>query len=944
MPSEDETLVRLSLPLGFQQEIFQELRKEDELLIIARGLGLLRIVTNLLHSYDAAGSNLVIVLGASDRENGWIGEFLAEHATLSRASRARGLSLVNTQMTTVKARQRLYASGGILSITPQILIVDLLSGVLDPSAITGFVVLHAERVTATSVEAFILRIYRQHNRDGFLKAFSDTPDPFAAGFAPLATRMRNLFLRKPSLYPRFQLDVVKSLETKKHAEVIELEVPMTENMQTIQAAILECVEASVADLKKGNNGVDMSDWNLDNALHGNFDQIVQRQLQPVWHRLHPRTKQVAGDLRLLRTMLQYLLSFDAVKFHQYLDTVKAASLPKPGTTKTNQSPWLFLDAAATIFETARLRVYAGKLTDSDAPINSRAAQDTIRPILEELPKWVVLSEVLDEIERDVYFNPVLDDSSGAILIMCGDHGTCYQLREYLQGRRLGKAEETEDGIEEPSYNASSLMKQKLRKYIKWKREFTKMNNSLQTEIQRTMDTKADDKGYGGRGRAPPNKRRRVRGSASVASGPTRIDNARTAGDKDAHMESLLEDAEPVDGDEPLPDEVTVDPMDDKDEYYELFDMNDMIIVHPYDGDIDEHVLEEVRPRYVVMYEPEAAFIRRVEVYRSSHTDRNVRVYFMYYKDSVEEQMYLASVRREKDAFTKLIRERGVSIEVSLLVQVLIREQSMTITLDHTNLDPEEAFLRTINTRIAGGGRIVAAAGKPRVVVDVREFRSSLPSLVNGSGMDIIPCMLTVGDYVLTPDICVERKSISDLIGSLANGRLFNQAESMQEHYKSPMLLIEFEQTRSFTLEQFSDLSIGAAQSALSAAPDLQSKIVLLTLAFPRLRIIWSSSAYQTAEIFEDLKKNSEEPDPRKAANMGVEAGEDSEIGRAYNQVPMDMLREIPGVNEKNIAKLSFSVGSIHELANLGEDEICGHVGKENGRQIFRFFNRNLARD
>ena len=29
----------------------------------------------------------------------------------------------------------------------------------------------------------------------------------------------------------------------------------------------------------------------------------------------------------------------------------------------------------------------------------------------------------------------------------------------------------------------------------------------------------------------------------------------------------------------------------------------------------------------------------------------------------------------------------------------------------------------------------------------------------------------VGDYVLTPDVCVERKSLNDLIGSLNSGRL-----------------------------------------------------------------------------------------------------------------------------------------------------------------------------
>lgn len=29
---------------------------------------------NLLHFYDAAGNNLVLVVGADDRENEWIGE------------------------------------------------------------------------------------------------------------------------------------------------------------------------------------------------------------------------------------------------------------------------------------------------------------------------------------------------------------------------------------------------------------------------------------------------------------------------------------------------------------------------------------------------------------------------------------------------------------------------------------------------------------------------------------------------------------------------------------------------------------------------------------------------------------------------------------------------------------------------------------------------------
>ena len=110
--------------------------------------------------------------------------------------------------------------------------------------------------------------------------------------------------------------------------------------------------------------------------------------------------------------------------------------------------------------------------------------------------------------------------------------------------------------------------------------------------------------------------------------------------------------------------------------------------------------------------------------------------------------------------------------------------AVTITIDGKGSDdPQEQFLRTVNTRIAGGGRLAATAEPPRVVVDVREVRSSLPSLLHARSMVIIPCMLTVGDYVLTPQICVERKSVRDLISSFKNGRLFNQAETMLQHYK-----------------------------------------------------------------------------------------------------------------------------------------------------------------
>lgn len=149
-----------------------------------------------------------------------------------------------------------------------------------------------------------MRIFRQKNKDGFIKAFSDNPEPFTTGFSPLATMMRNLFLRRSMLWPRFHVTVSKSLEAKK-PEVIELEVAMTESMRDIQTAILECIETSIGELRKTNSQhLELEDWTLDSALHINFDVIIRRQLDPVWHRVSFKTKQIVSDLTQFREMLQ----------------------------------------------------------------------------------------------------------------------------------------------------------------------------------------------------------------------------------------------------------------------------------------------------------------------------------------------------------------------------------------------------------------------------------------------------------------------------------------------------------------------------------------------------------------------------------------------------------------------------------------------------------------
>lgn len=65
-----------------------------------------------------------------------------------------------------------------------------------------------------------------------------------------------------------------------------------------------------------------------------------------------------------------------------------------------------------------------------------------------------------------------------------------------------------------------------------------------------------------------------------------------------------------------------------------------------------------------------------------------------------------------------------------------------------------------------------------------------------------------------------------------------------------------------------------SQSASDVGEDIVpaniiSKVSLLVLHFPRLRIVWSRSLHATADIFAALKANQDEPDLDRAMRVGV---------------------------------------------------------------------------
>lgn len=774
--------------LDFENQMFLDILNEDGLVVAAKGIGLESVFINLLKVYSDAG-NLVIVLGTTSKEEEF---FISELESMG----VKPLPKLLSSEFSVNDRQSVYMEGGVIFSSSRILVVDMLMDRMPIDLITGVLVYKAHRIIETSQEAFILRLYRQKNKKGFIKAFSSSPVSFTRGFSQVTRVMKSLYVRHLFLWPRFHATIQSTLK-ENQPDVIELRLPLTPYMVTIQTAILDLIHFSVKELRRINPSLDLDEMTVENALSKCFKKIIKFQLEPVWHQLSGKTKQLVEDLGTLRNLLLNLTQYDCVTFNVVVKSLRTTER----ALKT--AGWMLLDAAENLFLTARARVYGKSL------------EENAKPDLEENPKWTALTEIMKEIRLEI-------DAQGEVfpsiktLIVAEDDRTCHQLRQILESG-------SQDFL---------------------KKIFTK-SNSPKDSIEKQEQSNPSEA-----------------------------------------VESVEFIREPV-------------------------------IIQPLKGAADPYALHRILyqlcPRFVIMYDCEVAFVRQVEVYQAIHKEHAVRVYFLFYDASAEEQSYLTSLRREKEAFEMLIREKATMV---------IPEDREGRTDDHPDFvrDPRKASemaLVPLDTR-----QMSRKDTRQVVVVDMREFRSELPSLLHRRGIDILPITIEVGDYILTPDICVERKSLNDLIGSLNSGRLYSQSQEMCRHYVKPMLLIEFDHDKPFALQGKYYLSNDA-----SSLTDVTSRLQLLTLHFPKLRIVWSPGPYATAEIFEELKKGRDQPDPVKAASISSDAYTEKNAEK-YNPAIHDFMMKLPGINSKNIRRVLNKVEDLGQLLSLSLEEL--HELLENG--------------
>lgn len=1001
-------------PTGFYAMAFGQLLKEDGLAILAPGLGLTYFLSKFIQLY-CRPTNLVLVLNANGKTYRDVTECLQEEGV--REDLMPGMLSSDVD---AASRQIMYDAGGCYFVTNRLLVVDLLTERLDPKHVSGILVHNGHKATRTSILGLILRLYRQGNRTGFIKSFSNAPSALTSGFNKCEEVLKVLLVPRIYLWPRFHVDVKESLASVRCEPIIEeMTIPCSYLMKQIEAGLTKSMENCLKELSRSSSILAGEDTSVSEALSHSFDRRISRLLAGSTS-TKATTRYLLEDIRTLRRLSQQVLKIDAVSFYAALRGVQKAATPRFG--RRHVPTWLVADAADSLFRAAKERVY--RLTKNSYGTRS------VNLVLETNPKWTLLRRAVKDVgdlERDRIRSRRRDRGQSleddvmlptTVLVFAYDESTVRQLRSILTSggerallrrqlarfirrnyptassssvamrksgrnatgtsfgdllRNAAQREDTENlqawiergkradissAFPQWEENVRFVWRQSASENWRALDELRKTHVAFLSEANLESDNSSKDRGFSFfsdllehcalnnvdrrnvREREEDNERVVVdlREDMDATSDGDTItggeESSRNVPAEDPEDAWLLSASQPTGdnrSDETMSSSTPLRPTRSTPA------LNVMLQSTQGRTDIAQ-MLKEVQPSYVILYDPTPSLVREVEVYnafRSLHASvedgdgDGVRVFFLMYEDSTEEQRYLNALRHETKAFKQLVEEMAHMVipPSALFPKSLIRVR-------------EEAEATRSMTRI--GGRRRQKKEVPRVIVDLREFRSGLPAILHSDGIRLQPATLDVGDYVLSPTVCVERKSIPDLYGSFQSGRLFTQAESMARHYDLSALLIEFDPERAFLLTTTQDLSTNIEASSIV------SRFVLLTRHFPKLRLLWSRSQHMTAKIFHMLKHNRAEPVVDKATSYKQNEAsrhDGSSTDDKENLVDLsarDFLMRLPGVrSEANVRVLRRHVRNLSALSEMSVLDLTPLIGSDNARKLHGFLHRTL---
>ena len=279
---------------------------------------------------------------------------------------------------------------------------------------------------------------------------------------------------------------------------------------------------------------------------------------------------------------------------------------------------------------------------------------------------------------------------------------------------------------------------------------------------------------------------------------------------------------------------------------------------------------------VVFFEPVPSEIRSIQrMGRTGRTGKG-RVAILMAKGTRDEAFYGSSIAKEKKMHSAL---------------ALMKKD-----LGQKKLEKQETLLK------------YSGEGKETVLVyaDTRELASQVIKELKELGCFIKTMQLETGDYVLSDDIVVERKTVGDFLESIVDGRLFQQVAKLSANYKNPLFLVEGDAAELFSLR---DIHRNAVIGALTSIA-----------CNYRVPILFTKDASETAEyLFVTAKRE----------QLGREKDIRLRVGRKWlslKEQQQFIVESLPLVGPSMAKKLLQRLGSVQRVFTASEKVLMAVEG------------------
>ncbi|MFH0832629.1 MAG: ERCC4 domain-containing protein [Candidatus Aenigmatarchaeota archaeon] len=195
--------------------------------------------------------------------------------------------------------------------------------------------------------------------------------------------------------------------------------------------------------------------------------------------------------------------------------------------------------------------------------------------------------------------------------------------------------------------------------------------------------------------------------------------------------------------------------------------------------------------------------------------------------------------------------------------------------------------------------VMQSVDKVIIYADSREMNSKVTKIL-AKRCTLKEEQLCVGDYILSNNVCVERKTTSDFLQSMIDGRLFSQLSQMKKEFKNPLLVIEGDTL--FNNDR--KINHNAVRGALSS--------IAIDMSLP---IIWTKNQLETAEMLCAIAKREQTP-KKKAIRIRTKRKP-----KSMNQMQEFLVSGIPLISYEKARNLLKHFGSPDKIFAASEAEL-----------------------